>query len=164
MAALPSLRDLSERTQLLRTNAAELSRPSLALVKRHRRWPALLAGAAWTVVFLGLLLTAVFHTQLAERQLELDRLDRQLSVERERFDDLRYERAELRSPVQLAAAASELGMSRGSVTTFVAVDPFALARQIAAAGPLADDAVQIVVATDPLEQFRSVKSASGSQR
>ncbi len=164
MAALPSLRDLGERTQLLRTQAAERSRPSLELVTRHRRWPALLAGLAWSVVFIGLLGTAVFHTQLAERQLELDRLDRQLSVERERFDDLRYERAELRSPVRLAAAAGELGMSRGSVTTFVALEPSALARQIAAAGPLGDDAVQIVVATDPLEQFRAVKSVSGSER
>jgi hypothetical protein len=163
MAALPLLRDLGARTTQFRAQVAESARPSLELVQRQRRWPAILAGAAWAIVFVGLLGTAVFHTQLAERQLELDRLDRELFVERERFDDLRYARAELRSPVRLAAAASELGMSRGRLTTFVTVEPDALARQLAAAGPSTDDLVQLVVATDPLAQFRAVKSVSGSQ-
>jgi hypothetical protein len=164
MAALPSLRDLGVRTSQLRAQVADSARPSLELVQRQRRWPAMLAGAAWAIVFVGLLGTAVFHTQLAERQLQIDRLDRELFVERERFDDLRYARAELRSPVRLAEAATELGMSRGRLTTFVAVDPSALARQLAAAGPSTDDVVQFVVATDPLAQFRAVKNVSGGQR
>lgn len=164
MAARPLLRDLGARTDQLRAQVSESARPSLELVQRRRRWPAMLAGAAWAIVFLGLLGTAVFHTQLAERQLQLDRLDRELFVERERFDDLRYARAELRSPVRLAAAATELGMSRGRLTTFVAVEPHAFARQLAVAGPSTDDIVQLVVATDPLAQFRAVKSVSGSRR
>jgi hypothetical protein len=120
----------------------------------------MLAGFAWSLVFVGLLGAAVFHTQLAERQLRLDRIDRQVAAERERFDELRYERAELRSPVRLAAAASELGMSRGRATTFVAVTPDAVARQLAAAGPIGDNAVRIVIHTDPLDQFRAVKSVT----
>jgi len=120
----------------------------------------LVGALAWSLVFLGLLGAAVFHTQLAERQLRLDRLDRQVSAERERFDELRYERAELRSPVRLADAASALGMYRGEVSTFVAVTPEAVARQLAAAGAIGDNAVQILIHTDPLDQFRAVKSVT----
>ena len=105
----------------------------------------------------------MFHTQLAERQLRLDRLDREVATQRERFDELRYERAELRSPVRLAAAASELGMRRGRANTFVTVTPEAVARQLAAAGPIGDNPVRIVIHTDPLDQFRSVKSVTEGQ-
>lgn len=154
MIALPLLRDSKPR------RAGAATRPSLTVVSRRRRWPALLAGLAWTLVFLGLLGAAVFHTQLAERQLRLDRLDRQVTAERERFDELRYERAELRSPVRLADVASELGMRRGRASTFVSITPEAVARQLAAAGAIGDNAVQIVIHTDPLDQFRAVKSVS----
>ncbi len=154
MIALPLLRDSEAR----RSQAT--SKPSLTVVPRRRRWPAMFAGLAWSLVFIGLLGAAVFHTQLAERQLRLDRLDRQVSVERERFDELRYERAELRSPVRLAAAASELGMRRGRASTFVTVTPEAVARQLAAAGPIGDNAVRIVIHTDPLDQFRAVKNVT----
>ena len=157
MIALPLLRDIKPR------GAKAAPRPSLTVVPRRRRWPAVLAGLAWTLVFLGLLGAAVFHTQLAERQLRLDRIDRQVAAERERFDELRYERAELRSPVRLAAAASELGMRRGRASTFVTVTPEAVARQLAAAGPIGDNAVRIVIHTDPLDQFRSVKSVTGAE-
>ncbi len=155
MIALPLLRDIKPR------GAHAPSSPALAVVPRRRRWPALLAALAWSLVFLGLLGAAVFHTQLAERQLQLDRLDRQVTVERERFDELRYERAELRSPVRLAAAASDLGMRRGRASTFVSVSPEAVARQLAAAGPIGDNAVRIVLQIDPLDQFRAVKSVTG---
>lgn len=158
MIALPLLRDIKPRS------AKAAARPSLTVVQRRRRWPAVLAGLAWTLVFIGLMAAAVFHTQLAERQLRLDRLDRQVAAERERFDELRYERAELRSPVRLAAAASELGMRRGRASTFVSVTPEAVARQLAAAGPIGDDVVRIVIHTDPLDQFRAVKGVSEGER
>jgi hypothetical protein len=157
MIALPLLRDITARP------AKVAERPTLAVVPRRRRWPAVLAGMAWALVFLGLLGAAVFHTQLAERQLRLDRLDREVAAERERFDELRYERAELRSPVRLAAAASELGMRRGRATTFVTVTPDAIARQLAAAGPIGDNPVRIVIHTDPLDQFRAVKGVTEVQ-
>ena len=137
--------------------------PALKVLQHRRRWPAVFAGLAWALVFFGLMGAAVFHTQLAERQLRLDGLDRKVAVERERFDELRYQRAELRSPVRLASAASELGMHRGNASTFVAVTPEAVARQLAAAGPIGDEAVRIVIHTDPLDQFRAVKSVAGGQ-
>jgi hypothetical protein len=155
MTALPLLRDSAARQTKPKAKA------SLTVVPRRRRWPAVLVATTWSLIFLGLLGAAVFHTQLAERQLRLDRLDRQVAVERERFDELRYERAELRSPVRLAAAASELGMRRGRATTFVSVTPGAVARQLAAAGPIGDNAVRIVIHTDPLDQFRAVKTVTG---
>jgi hypothetical protein len=154
MPALPLLRDSQSRS------AKAAARPSLTVVPRRRRWPAFVAVFACMLVFLGMLGAAVFHTQLAERQLRLDRLDRQVSAERERFDELRYERAELRSPVRLAEAATALGMYRGEVSTFVTVTPEAVARQLAAAGAIGDNAVHIVIHTDPLDQFRAVKSVT----
>jgi hypothetical protein len=158
MAALPLARD--PRARAVSPARGTTVRPQLSVVARRRRWPALVAAAAWTVVFLGLLGAAVFHTQLAERQLRIDRLERAVAAERERFDELRHERAELRSPMRLAAAAGALGMRRGEATEFVAVDPMALARQIAAAGVTDDRAVLITIDTDPLDQFRAVKAVT----
>jgi hypothetical protein len=42
----------------------------------------------------------------------------------------------------------------------VSVSPEAVARQLAAAGPIGDDAVRIVIRTEPLDQFRAVKSVT----
>ncbi len=154
MLALPLLRDSAPK------RAKKAQRPALAVVPKRRRWPAVLAGIAWSLVFFGLMGAAVFHTQLAERQLRLDRIERQVTAERERFDELRYERAELRSPVRLASSATALGMHRGAASTFVSVTPEAVARQLAAAGPIGDHAVQIVIHTDPLDQFRAVKNVT----
>lgn len=152
MAALPLARTQPDRQPD--------ARPRLVLVERGRRWPAIIAGAIWSIVVLGLLAAAVFHTQLAERQLEIDRLERSVDAERERFDDLRYQRAELRSPVRLASAAGELGMHRGHVSEFVSVEPDLLARQLALAGAGDDRVAQIVIQPDPLDQFRAVKAVT----
>jgi len=163
MAAIPLLRDvepLGKRGISARRQSRATVRPELAVVERRRRWPAFLAVVAWTVVFLGLLGAAVFHTQLAGRQLRIDRLERSVAAERERFDELRYERAELRSPVRLANAAGALGMQRGDATEFVEVSPQLLAAQIAAAGVIDDRAVKITIDSDPLDQFRAVKSVT----
>jgi len=158
MAALPLLRDVAPRRGDGR--AKKSINPSLAVVPRRRRWPALLAGLAWSTVFLGLLGAAVFHTQLAERQLRIDRLERSVAAERERFDELRYQRAELRSPVRLAVAASEMGMERGDASEFVEISPLLLAQQIASAGIIDERAVRITIDTDPLDQFRAVKAVT----
>jgi hypothetical protein len=119
-----------------------------------------MAVLVWSMVFAALLGAAVFHTQLAGLQLRVDRLERAVAAERERFDELRYERAELRSPVRLAAAASALGMDRGAVSGFISVSPELLAQQIAAAGAIDDPVVQITIDTDPLDQFRAVKQVT----
>jgi hypothetical protein len=157
MAALPLLRDVKPLRHSRR------SRPDLVVIRRRRRWPAVLAALAWSVMFAGLLGAAVFHTQLAERQLRIDRLERAVATQRELFDELRYERAELRSPVRLAAAATAMGMQRGDVSDFVQVTPEQLARQLAATGAIDDRAVRIIIDTDPLDQFRDVKAVTAGR-
>ncbi len=138
-------------------------KPALVVVARKRRWPAIVAGVAWSALFVGLLGAAVFHTQLAERQLRIDRLERAVDQQRELFDELRYERAELRSPVRLAAAAGAMGMERGDTGEFVRVTPESLARQIAAAGSVDGGNSQVIIDSDPLEQFRDVKAVTEGQ-
>lgn len=140
--------------------ARTTEKPSLVVVPRRRRWPAFIAVVVWATVFAALLGAAVFHTQLAGRQLRIDGLERAVAAERERFDELRYQRAELRSPVRLAAAASALGMRRGDVSEFISVPPELLVQQIAAAGANEDPLVQITIDSDPLDQFRAVKTVT----
>lgn len=144
--------------------AARPARPKLALAnRRRRRWPLLFGVATTLVVLAGLLGAAVFHTQLAERQLRIDALEREVHSERERFDELRYRRAELRSPVRLADEAGPLGMVRGDTGEFVEVDPWLLARQLAAAGVVEDQTRRVIIENDPLEQFSDVKRVSAGQ-
>jgi hypothetical protein len=123
---------------------------------------------AWFAVGLtmlvGLVLTGalLLHTRLAERQLEIDSLERSVHEQEQEFDVLRAQRAELRSPTRLAVAAGALGMSPGLESQFIAVDPMVLAITIARTGevPAADDDVTSDATMRPLDQFRVVKSLS----
>lgn len=139
------------------------TRPNLVVVTRRRSWTAVLIGLVSGLVIVGMFGAAVFHTQLAERQLRIDRLERAVTLERERFDELRHRRAELRSPAYLNAVSTDLNMIRGKTGEFLRVTPEQLARQIAAAGEIEEEAVSIVVADDPLDQFRDVKAVSEGQ-
>ncbi len=113
----------------------------------------LLAG----VVVALMLFAVILHTRLAERQLEIDRLEGLVTESRERFDVLRQQRAELRSPTRLAIEAGELGMVPAPNTEFMAIDPGTLARVVAAAG-IVDEDTGTVSSEDPLEQIRRVKA------
>lgn len=140
-----------------------VAKPRLVVLARKRRWPAIVAGIAWAGLFAGLLGAAVFHTQLAERQLRIDRLERAVEEQRELFDELRYERAELRSPVRLAEAAGAMGMERGDTGEFIRITADAVARQIAAAGSIDGGPSRVIIDTDPLQQFRDVKAVTDGQ-
>lgn len=133
------------------------------MVRRRRRWPVVLGGVALTLVLAGMLGAAVFHTQLAQRQLEIDRLEHGVDDARERFDELRRDRAALRSPERIAHEAERLGMVRGTTNDFTQIDVAALARQIAASGVIDDGAIRIIDSDDPLQQFRDVKAVSAGQ-
>ncbi|WP_420450454.1 hypothetical protein [Ilumatobacter sp.] len=143
-----------------RSGASPSSRPDLRIVGRRRRWPAVVGGFALTLVMVAMLGAAVFHTQLAERQLTIDQLERDVRDERRRFDELRRDRAVLRSPQRIGVAALELGMVHGETSRFVEVDAARLATQIAAAGVADDDTRRIILDADPLDQFRDVKAVS----
>lgn len=144
------------------TSSSARQRPDLRVVPGRRRF-------AWFAMFLmvlvtGLLLGATYlHTRIAERQLEIDRLDAAMRTAQEEFDVLRSERAVLRSPTRLADEATALGMHPGEESEFVPIDPMLLAITIAQTGrlPTTDEITPGSYARlEPLDQFRLVKNVS----
>jgi hypothetical protein len=136
------------------------TRPHLRIVPRPR--VAINAALLLGVVIVGLMLAAVvLHTRLAERQLEIDRMEEAVTEARERFDVLRQQRAELRSPTRLGAESSALGMHVPPETEFLPVDPATVAQVIAAAGTLHPSG-GLDEPADPLEQIRRVKASVGT--
>ena len=135
----------------------------LTVVPGRRRMAWFAVGLTMLV---GLVLTGALlvHTRLAERQLEIDSLERSVHEQEQEFDVLRAQRAELRSPTRLAVAAGALGMSPGLESQFIAVDPMVLAITIARTGevPAADDDVTSDARMRPLDQFRVVKSLTAA--
>jgi hypothetical protein len=129
--------------------------------RRRMAWFAVGLTMLVGVVLTGALL---LHTRLAERQLEIDALERSVREEQQQFDVLRAQRAELRSPTRLAVSAGALGMSPGLESQFIAIDPMLLAVTIARTGemPAGRDVTSDPVTSDarlrPLDQFRVVKS------
>jgi hypothetical protein len=117
-----------------------------------------------TVLVSAVMMGAIgLHTRIAERQLEIDALERSVRSAQEEFDVLRSERAELRSPTRVWAEGQAIGMVIGAESEFVEVDPMTLAITIARTGHLPVDD-EILVGSDqllePLDQFRLVKAVS----
>ncbi len=132
--------------------------PRLSVVPRRRRAAGF--AALLSLLLGGLMLgSAVLHTSLAERQLEIDRLERSVAASQERFDVLRRARAELRSPTHLSVEAVRIGMHPADTSQFVPVDGLTVALAIAATGQVLDGD-EVVVGLQPLDQFRLVKSVS----
>jgi cell division protein FtsL len=136
------------------------SRPELRIVPRRRIAinAALVLGFVVVVLMLG---TVVLHTRLAERQVEIDQLEQDVTDARSRFDVLRQQRAELRSPTRLAIEAQRLLMIPAPRTEFLDVDPQTVAEVLASAG-IVDEATGTISTEDPLEQIRKVKAAAES--
>ncbi|HWM18300.1 MAG TPA: hypothetical protein VNO51_01340 [Ilumatobacteraceae bacterium] len=133
--------------------------PRLSVVPRRRRAAGF--AVALSVLLAAMMLgSAVLHTSLAERQFEIDRLERSVTAAQERFDVLRQSRAELRSPTRLSAEATRIGMHPASTSQFVPVDGLTVALAIAAAGEVLDDR-EAIDGLQPLDQFRLVKAVSG---
>lgn len=161
--AIPLGRPTSQApTQRRSTSWRPSDRNRLAVVPQRRRVAWFAVGV--TVLVCVVMMGAVYlHTRIAERQLEIDRLERSVRSAQEEFDVLRAERAELRSPTRLAQRAGELGMIPGEESAFVAVDPMLVAVTIARTGvvPVADEAlIGTNARLEPLDQFRLVKSVS----
>ena len=80
---------------------------------------------AWVVgalVVVALLAAVAFHVQLAQGQLELDRLERQTSAAREQYQQLRLQYAQQSSPAAITDRATALGMvPAGDVPTYLTV-------------------------------------------
>ena len=86
---------------------------------RRVRRVAWLLGA---LVVVALFAAVAFHVQLAQGQLELDRLERQTTAAREEYQQLRLQYAQQTSPAAVDARASALGMVRAAdVPTYLLV-------------------------------------------
>lgn len=130
--------------------------PQLQVVPRPQRFVGFMLALV-AVVVVGMMAVTVFHTRLAERQFQLDVLDRRVAEEQARFDVLRRERAWMASPERLAARAGELGLVAGGRTEFLDVPPEVLA--VVAASTAGLDPRVAAPARSPLDDFRAVKQA-----
>jgi hypothetical protein len=137
---------------------AVAGRPKLTVVPRPRRAVgiAVLVAAFVATAMLG---AAAFQVYLARTQLQLDQLDREVRDTTARYEQLRLERAELRSPGQLQAVAEQWQLQPDGSASFMVLSPEVLAA-----------AKQSSALLDPgysserelLEQFRTVKAFQGS--
>jgi cell division protein FtsL len=108
--ALEAVREPVPRagTEPLRGRPRAEVRPALSVVPRpYSRRVAVFVALA----IVGALLTAVvFHVVLAQGQLQLDQLDRQIDVERREYEKRRLEAAVLSSPQRIMQEAQRIGL------------------------------------------------------
>ena len=131
-------------------------RPTLALVPRRRR-AATVAVILSALIVSSMLASAAFQTRLAQSQLELDRLDREVSATRQSYDTLRRARAELRSPGRLAEIAAATGMVSTDEVTYMDIDVDTMAVVQQATGMLDSSGTDD---DELLGEFRDVKAAT----
>jgi hypothetical protein len=147
-------RPLAKRTSPL----APAERPQLTVVPRRRRTAGVVTMAA-ALVFGLMACAAAFQTQLARRQLEVDRLDAEMREAADDYERLRRERADLRSPGRLSTEAAALGMVPGEQSEFMSIDPGVVAIVQMSVGTIGDD-VGAADATE-VEQRSRVKEVIG---
>ena len=159
MAPAPAVADATSHLRPVES----APKPELQLVGRRRRWPFFAAGFIVLLVLAAMLGAAIFHTQLAERQLEIDALSTQVREEREHFNELRLKVSGLRSPERLAVEAKRLNMVQAPRSAYLEVDKWKMAQQLAAAGPVGDGVGQVIVDEGLLDQFLEIKASSAGQ-
>lgn len=133
--------------------------PPLQIVPR-RRVAANVAAVLVVVIGVLMLSAVVLQTRMTERQAQIDRLTQQVSNEHARFDVLRQHRAALRSPIRLSDEAARLNMAQAKAASFTSVDPYTLARVLAAAGIVDASSGTVSNDHDPLAQVRRVRAAA----
>jgi len=143
MSAVPSRRFAPAS----RRQAEPARRPPLRVVPDRRPF----AGAAAivvTMVFLAMLGLTVFQTRMAQQQVRIDQLEKQVDEARSKREDLLRRRAELRAPQRLGEEAERLGMVPAEAASFVEVDEDVYAAVLGASGRLQPD---VDPRTDPEE-------------
>lgn len=148
------------RPMVRSTRGVRMAPPVLVVVPRRRRAVGL-AVVVCSMIGLAMLGAAAFQTQLARRQLELDRLDGEISAQREFYDVLRRQRAELRSPARLSELAESTGMVRARDNIIDTIDADVLAAVKRSTGSL--DRAWLDDGTTLLEEFRIVKAATDAK-
>lgn len=138
----------------------EQARAELRVVPRQRRTARTVSLIAATV-FVLMAGAAAFQTRLAQRQLQIDQLDRDVRAATDQYDLLRRERAELRSPGRLTVEAAALGMTPGNDSEFVALSPDTVAAVLASAGYQVDEPA--IAALSEVERLALVKQIIAGQ-
>ncbi len=132
----------------------------LRVVAAPRRSRAVGVVAIISVFIFALLLGATaFQTQIARNQMHIDQTQQQVREARERYDNLRRQRAELRSPNRLAVEAAALGMVAAESGEFLAIDAATSARVAVLAGDLPVESASAEV--DAFAQFIEIKAVTG---
>ncbi len=155
-----------ERPLTRTTTAAERARTRslpqqgalLEIVPRRRRAVGVFVVSC-AVLFALLLGAVAFQTKLAQNQLALDRTERAVRDARERYDVLRRQRAQLRSPNRLAVEAERLGMVPAETGELMILDPSLVASVAASASGLPTTAFDHRGTS--LDQFGEVKAVTG---
>jgi cell division protein FtsL len=141
------------------TAGVQVGPPQPLVVVPRRRRTARVVAVAFGVIFALMLVAAAFQTQLASRQVALDKVERSIRDANQQYNDLRRQRSELRAPERLATAAEALGMRPSSSTEFVSIDPQIVALVQQTSGGVFDTNAEAI---DPLVEFSRVKSIAGS--
>jgi cell division protein FtsL len=113
------------RPALLRT-PSNTRKPRLRVVdsqtRLHTRRVQRVVWLLGALVVVALFSAVAFHVQLAQGQLELDRLERRTAEARDRYQQLRLEYAQQSSPAAIVERANVQGMvPAGDVPTYLVV-------------------------------------------
>jgi cell division protein FtsL len=125
-------RDLGLLVKPARPQADE--RPALRVVPATRRRWGIMATLACIAVFAVMLGLTTFQARIAADQLQLDRLDAQVTDAQSRYEQLRLEVAKLESPTRIVAAARGLGMVQPAAPMYLSPDAVDVATAIKATG------------------------------
>ena len=139
----------------------KISKPSLTVVPRTRMY---VSRAMAVIIILTVSLGGVvaLRTYMAQQQMRLDTISRDIERSRNYFDELRAARAELQSPSVLLQKARIIGMVPVWGTKVLEI-PADVAAEVAATVGKVDVDVAIG-AGSPLEEFGKVKAKTGSTR
>ncbi len=117
-------------------------RPALLVVPSHvrRRRAGVAAVLGVTAVFALMLGLVAFQAKIAQDQLRLDRMERDLDEAGDQFQQLRLKVAQLEAPERVVAEARRLGLVRPGPdqVTYLSPGPAVVAEVAAAGGVLAD--------------------------
>lgn len=103
----------------------------------------------------------VAQTRIAENQLKIDRIEDDITAERDRYNALRLERSTLREPARLVIEARALGMQPGIGVDFTSVDPMTVASVLVATGGV--DPELLTDSDDPLREYGEFKAILGGR-
>lgn len=129
-------------------------RPSLRLVEPVRNRGHRVVVVV-TLVIGCMFAVAVLQSNMAQQQIRIDRLSRDIVRARNNFDRLRAERARFQSPEYLSGRAVELGLVPGLQTAMVAI-PVDIAVEVASGIGKVDTDVTSS-RQSPLDQFGRMK-------